>query len=60
MISLRAGMISDTGRVRAINQDSLLLLEQLAVVADGMGGHRGGEVASQVAVDAMAETRIGE
>ncbi|MCP5026099.1 MAG: Stp1/IreP family PP2C-type Ser/Thr phosphatase [Actinomycetia bacterium] len=59
MISLRAGMVSDTGRVRAINQDSLLVLEKLAVVADGMGGHRGGEVASQVAVDAMAETWVG-
>ncbi|MCP3856884.1 MAG: Stp1/IreP family PP2C-type Ser/Thr phosphatase [Actinomycetia bacterium] len=59
MISLRAGMVSDTGRVRAINQDSLLVLEHLAVVADGMGGHRGGEVASQVAVDSMAEAWMG-
>ncbi len=59
MISLRAGMVSDTGRVRAINQDSLLVLEHLAVVADGMGGHRGGEVASQVAIDSMAEAWMG-
>lgn len=47
------GAVSDVGRVREINQDSMLVREGLFVVADGMGGHRGGEVASAVAVEAM-------
>lgn len=47
------GSRTDTGRVRAINQDSVHAQPELFVVADGMGGHQGGEVASAVAVSAM-------
>jgi len=46
------------GKVRQNNQDSLLIREEftsLYVVADGMGGHRGGNVASAMAVSALMQ-----
>ena len=42
---------SDVGRRRAMNQDSAATSTRLLVVADGMGGHAHGEVASAVAVE---------
>lgn len=48
---------SDPGRNRARNEDSFLVDAErgLLLVADGMGGHRGGEVASQLAVAAIGD-----
>ncbi len=55
MTTFRAGAATDKGRVRANNQDSQLVVEgRLFAVADGMGGHRGGEVASATALESLS------
>jgi serine/threonine protein phosphatase PrpC len=51
----RWGSSTDPGRVRQVNEDSLLAVDGLFAVADGMGGHRGGEVASRLAVRTLED-----
>ena len=55
MTEFRWGTATDVGRVRSTNQDQLLTMAPIFVVADGMGGHNGGEVAAAIAIDEMAK-----
>lgn len=57
---LHTAFLSDVGRVRSVNQDEVGEFvngngARLVVVADGMGGHAGGEVASSTSVQAIGE-----
>ena len=57
MARIRFAARSDQGKVRTSNEDSVGLFPDinLFLVADGMGGHAGGEVASQMAVDLVRD-----
>jgi protein phosphatase len=49
--------LSDTGRVRTINEDAVAVDAKfgIAMIADGIGGHRAGDVASRMATDIVIE-----
>ena len=71
-LDLRVGRRTDVGQLRELNEDSLLTLDLvwsnksisrpvgLFVVADGMGGHEGGEIASGLLVRAVAQHATSE
>lgn len=54
-MSVRVAAKTDVGRVRQANEDSYLVQEPLFAVADGMGGHAAGDVASRIAVDVLKQ-----
>jgi PPM family protein phosphatase len=53
-MALKRGAMTDIGRMRKNNEDRFLSAGKLAAVADGMGGHRAGEVASAIAMEELA------
>lgn len=54
-LTVRAGAATDVGRVRQHNEDSLLADRTIFVVADGMGGHAAGEIASGIVTATLGE-----
>lgn len=57
---IKSFYITDPGIVRSHNEDSVTIVkdmlgEHMLIVADGMGGHRAGEIASGIAVDHLSE-----
>ncbi|MGH9172260.1 MAG: protein phosphatase 2C domain-containing protein [Acidimicrobiales bacterium] len=55
MAVLRAAVHTHTGHVRSANEDMAVITPDLVAVADGMGGHRGGEVAARTAIEALLD-----
>jgi type VI secretion system protein ImpM len=57
VMSYRSAAASDVGRLRTVNQDAFLERPDsgLWVVADGLGGHRDGDVASRMVCDALVD-----
>ena len=63
----RIGLLTDVGKKRKVDEDAILAIESvsgfesklsqkfLLVLADGMGGHAKGEVASKIVIDTIAE-----
>ncbi len=60
MIGFEWSAISDPGQVRQINQDSAYAGDDVYILADGMGGHNAGEVASRWAVLLLHEQLVDE
>src|SRR3954468_17708757 len=59
MLTLKAAVRSETGRTRDNNEDATFAADRVLVIADGMGGHDGGEIASQLAVSLLRAAYAG-
>jgi protein phosphatase len=54
-VELHHGAATDVGRLREINEDAYLVAPPVFVVADGMGGHENGDVASRIVVEEFTQ-----
>src|SRR5207247_8892980 len=59
-MELNVASLSDPGRIREQNEDAVLTDVPLVAIADGVGGHKGGEVASTLALEVLGrwKTRL--
>jgi serine/threonine protein phosphatase PrpC len=55
IIEICAAALSDRGLHRKRNEDSYVVLDEVVAIADGMGAHARGDIASKLAVDALTE-----
>ena len=61
---LEIGLLTDKGLIRAVNQDNIGVFQSpdshdcIAVVADGMGGHQAGDIASLTAIETIQQNYI--
>lgn len=60
MVMFAVGSATHVGRVRRVNEDSVVVGPHLVAVADGMGGHAAGDVASSVAVSYLQPLADGD
>ncbi|MHA7155286.1 PP2C family protein-serine/threonine phosphatase [Arthrobacter sp. TMN-50] len=57
-LTVSCGYASDVGLRREHNEDSLVAADPIFAVADGMGGHEAGEVASSICIRTLMQSRV--
>ena len=57
-LTIRSGGVTDRGLRRETNEDALIVTDTMCAVADGMGGHEAGEVASALCVSTLGASEL--